>query len=435
MRRLVAGIVSVAASVAFLVLPARPASAALADVGITVASNPTAVPVGGVVTYHLTVKNLGSLPTVSINVSDSQSAGTVTATSAGCSHTANTASCTAGSLSPGSSISFDVVVTAPTTGGTITNAASVSALFLPTALDGNQSNNSASANTLVTVGDLKAGAQSIPAGVSTGQDVIYRLTATNVGGIPTSSVTFNSSQNGGTFASNAHTAGCTYPTATTATCVLGGLAPGASESVDVVVTAPATTGPITNTVTVSGVFSPATTDANPADNSASVTTPVADPTPGSVGYIPPTGSMTYLLNTLTVPATGTRGIIANMTTATVASGTMCGTAACNTTNGLHVGIVQDPNYQVTDTNKPLITDVSFGQGDPCRGLGNACTALYWRHDATTSPSLIQSCLVAGHAVPAPCLDHKYKMNGGDIHYVVLGLSTDPDYLAPLRTLL
>jgi hypothetical protein len=286
----------------------------------------------------------------------------------------------------------------------------------------------------VTVGDVKASAQSIPPAVSTSEDVIYRLTATNVGGITASSVTMNSSQSGGTFDPIVPTAGCTYPTPTTASCSLGSLAPGASTSVDVVVKAPSTVGTITNTATVSAVFSPATSDANTANNTASVSTPVSDPTPGSMGYIPPGDSMTYLLNTLKVP-TGTRGMIAEMNTAVVAAGTMCGTDPCNTTNGLHVGISPDPNYQVTNTSNPLITDVSFGNGDPCRGLGNSCTALYWRHDATESPRLMTPCLTPNKAVPAPCLNRKYKINGGEIHYEVLGLSTDPDYLTPIRSII
>jgi hypothetical protein len=120
-----------------------------------------------------------------------------------------------------------------------------------------------------------------------------------------------------------------------------------------------------------------------------------------------------------------------MNTAVVAAGTMCGSVACKTDNALHVGIVQDPNYSVTDPAKPLKTTVSFGQGDPCRGLGGTCLSLYWRHDASDTPKLATKCLVSGHATPAPCLNRTYKVNG-DIYYEMLGLSTDPDYLAPVR---
>src|SRR5262249_4337505 len=107
-----------------------------------------------------------------------------------------------------------------------------------------------------------------PATVPTGQALTYTLSVHNAGPSDATGVAVTDTlPTGVTFASGS--AGCVNNSGTV-TCKIGNLANGANASATIAVTAPSTTGPISNSATVSG--SPA--DTNTGDNTASASTNV-----------------------------------------------------------------------------------------------------------------------------------------------------------------
>src|SRR5262249_61677494 len=107
-----------------------------------------------------------------------------------------------------------------------------------------------------------------PAPVTTGQQSPSLLAAQTGGPSDATGVAVTDTLPMGVAFVSAST-GCTNGSGTV-TCTVGSLASGASSSITIVVTAPATTGAITNTATVAGQPS----DPNAANNTASATTQV-----------------------------------------------------------------------------------------------------------------------------------------------------------------
>ncbi len=151
-------------------------------------------------------------------------------------------------------------MTAPSTGGVITDSATVSS-GTP---DPSPSNNSKSVNTTVVEEANLAITKSGPGGVTAGQNVTYTVVVTNNGPQASAGVVVTDPTPANlTFVSNSN--GCTsaYP------CNLGTLAPGQSVTItSTYSTSPSFSGNVSNTATVSAT----TSDPNLTDNTATATT-------------------------------------------------------------------------------------------------------------------------------------------------------------------
>jgi uncharacterized repeat protein (TIGR01451 family) len=125
-----------------------------ADLAIGKSDSPDPVYTSGAVTYTLSVNNAGPNTATGITVTDELPAGVTFGSAAGsgwsCDHADLTVTCTLPSLAPATTSYITLVVTAPITGGTIANTASVSA----TTPDPDIGNNTATVQT--TVVDLVA---------------------------------------------------------------------------------------------------------------------------------------------------------------------------------------------------------------------------------------------------------------------------------------
>jgi uncharacterized repeat protein (TIGR01451 family)/CSLREA domain-containing protein len=194
-----------------------------------------------------------------------------------CSEAGGVVTCNLGTIANTATATIDITVTAPATPQTVTNSVGVSTADP----DPDLSDNTSVENTAVIVApttDLVLTKTGNPNPVTASGALTYTLTINNIGVGPATltqltdtlpaTVTFVSatpsqgscSQTGG-------------PLGGTVDCALGVILNGASASVDIVVTAPAIAGLITNNASVSN----ARVDVNPGNNSASVNTLVIVP--------------------------------------------------------------------------------------------------------------------------------------------------------------
>ncbi len=127
-----------------------PTPAPTADLSLSITDSPDPVAAGNNVTYTIPVTNNGSATATNVQLSDTLPANTTfvsaTSTQGTCirGDAANSVLCSIGTLSSGATATATIIVR-PTTAGTITNTASVTA----TESDPNIANNSASASTVV----------------------------------------------------------------------------------------------------------------------------------------------------------------------------------------------------------------------------------------------------------------------------------------------
>ena len=122
-----------------------------ADLSITKSDSPDPVVVGGLLVYTLTVNNNGPSDATNVVVSDTLPGGVTFVSTTGCVEDPNgVPTCSLGNIAAGGSAQYTISVTAPGTGGTITNVASVTA----DTADPNPDNDSVSEDTLVTGVDL-----------------------------------------------------------------------------------------------------------------------------------------------------------------------------------------------------------------------------------------------------------------------------------------
>ncbi len=143
-------------------------------------------------------------------------------------------------------------------------------------------------------------------------------------------------------------------------------------------------------------------------------------------FVPQGDSLTYRANgqthklTVTEAKGGGGGAIVTMSD----PGTMsCGGQACN---GVHVEFAQGHDGGFYEAATELD---SSGKHDPCRGLGNdVCTGIFWRKLSTDTMVPESPCGFEGPA--EPCLQRKYKSDGGKIHYVSELDTDDPDIGLP-----
>ena len=248
-----------------------------ADVALTKSAAPASPVPGTDVTYTLVATNNGASRAADVTVTDTlPSALTVrsaTSDRGTCTITGSQVACAAGGLDPGQSATVTVVATVPSNAGTapLTNDARVTS-GTP---DPTPGNNAATATVTPAAprADLSVTKQPVTTPIVAGRPVQYLVTVTNNGPSDAANVTLAdpvpASLSGITATSGAGT--CTV-TGQDVSCDLGGLASGQSVQVRIGgQLAAGATGTLTNTATVS---SP-TTDPTPGNNSGASSAPIA----------------------------------------------------------------------------------------------------------------------------------------------------------------
>jgi virginiamycin B lyase len=236
------------------------------DLALT-ASAPLSVTLGSEVTYTLTASNDGTGSATGVTLTDTLPAGaTFVSASDGVTPASGVVTFNIGSLAPGASATFTIVV-APTAGGNITDRASVSGSQSdPTPAD-NTATLSTDVTTVATSPDLALSGNA-PSTVTLGGNVTYNVTVVNNGTAGATGVKLTDTLPAGvTFVSA--TGGVT-PLDGILTFDIGNLAAGASASFTIVAT-PTAAGTIENKASVAGNES----DPTPADNSITQTTMVS----------------------------------------------------------------------------------------------------------------------------------------------------------------
>jgi uncharacterized repeat protein (TIGR01451 family) len=248
------------------------------ELAITKADAPDPVALGGSLTYTLTVTNNGPDSSTDSTVTDTLPAGvtfvSATPSQGTCSQAAGTVTCTLGPLAAGASATIAIVVTVDATAVCpLSDTATVTGVET----DPVAANNSATASTACGGGtDLAITKADAPDPVALGGSLTYTLTVTNNGPDPSTDSTVTDTLPAGvTFVSATPSQGTCSQAAGTVTCTLGPLAPGASATIQIVVTVdPTAVSPLSDTATVTGVE----TDPLAANNSATAETTISPPT-------------------------------------------------------------------------------------------------------------------------------------------------------------
>ena len=234
------------------------------DIAVSLSDSSDPIYAGNNLTYTITVTNNGPSDASNIKVEDTLPTGVnFVSASAGCNESAGVVTCNIANLAIGSSSKVDVVIK-PTTPGTITNKASVSA----DEFDDTEANNSASEDTIVNaVADLSITQTDEPDPVYSGSNVTYTLKVTNNGINTASNIKITDTLPAGvTFVSAS--SGCSESVGVV-TCNVTNLAKDASTSVNVVVKT-GVPGTITNKATVSATEYDPNTDNNSSEQSTEV---------------------------------------------------------------------------------------------------------------------------------------------------------------------
>jgi uncharacterized repeat protein (TIGR01451 family) len=275
-----------------LALPtAAPAQLTGTDISVSKADSPDPVAVGTNLTYTITVANHGPAPAPGVVVTDALVLTldfvSATASQGSCSELLLVVTCNLGSLASGATATVTLVVK-PNVQGALLNA--VAAVPTPPALDLDPLDNVAVESTTVTGAgggpgaDLAVSKADAPDPVAPGHTLNYTVTVQNLGSGDASGVQIVDvlPPIGAAFVSAAASQGsCGAPTANLVlVCNIGGLAAGASATVQVQVQ-PTAAGNLVNTAT--GVAT--SLDTNPLNN-VSATSTAVDPeaaTPGGGG--------------------------------------------------------------------------------------------------------------------------------------------------------
>ncbi len=233
-----------------------------ADLAVTMTGSSSAG-TGGQATYAVTVINNGPNAAMNVVINDPVPAGvTVVSVSGDC----TAFPCTFASLSSGVSRTATVTYAVPDgyAGSTLVNTANVSS----TTSDPVSTNNNASVTTTITkAADLALGMTG-PTSTGTGGTVTYTISVTNNGPSPAQTVSVTDATPAGlTFVSNVGDCAAAFP------CAFASIAPGTSRTI--VATYAVPSGYSGSTIVNTASVSSATTDPVPANNSASVTTTVA----------------------------------------------------------------------------------------------------------------------------------------------------------------
>jgi uncharacterized repeat protein (TIGR01451 family) len=276
-----------------------------ADVSI-IKTAVAAASTGSNLTYNINVTNNGPSDATSVTMSDTLPPNTTFVSESQLTGPAficinppsggtGTVSCSIATLTAGTSATFAIVVqiavAAPV--GPSSNTATVTS-----SADPNPANDSSTAVTTISIAiaDLSITKTPAPGPYGTGLPLTYTIVATNGGPSTATGVTVTDILPPGTTFQSATPGGACSGT-TTITCNAGTLASGASATFTLTVILPSTTGPITNTATVSAA--PTTADPNPANDSASSTITVIP-----AGNVPMVSSLALLFLGMLLAAAG-----------------------------------------------------------------------------------------------------------------------------------
>lgn len=285
------------------------------------------------------------------------------------------------------------------------------------------------------VPNLTATVTSNPTSVSPpGKVALYRFKVVNNGTLPALLVTITDTTTNGAVIASTLSPGCSA-SGNTVTCSVQTLLPGQAFEGKVGVRSQTAPGSITNTVTASG-FLP---DGDPADNTASVTTPVVND-PSARALVLPGESLSQVSSvvnqTISVPTaptvTGAFARLADFTTPPAGFG-----------NGAIADMSEDQDYFARDRANPISWTVQFASEDPCNGNGNpTCTGIAYLESPTdTTPETVPYCPGyggepggAGSGVLGPtqkvCMNDIVKVRN-KFRYFMKILSNDPIVIPPL----
>lgn len=277
-----------------------------ADLAIAIADSPDPVAAGGALSYAITVGNAGPGISTGLTVLDSLPSGVgfVSASGTGwsCSAVDQNVTCATAMLAASATSTITLAVTAPPSGGTLTNAASVSAMTP----DDNQANNQATTSTTVNAAaDLSIAMADSPDPVLGSGQLRYAIDVTNLGPNTASGITVSNSLPAGnvTFVSAAGSGWTCLPSGQLVTCTRPSLLLGAAPTITITVQAPSESTTLSDTATVTSTSS----DLEPTNNTAMVLTAVLSAADLSIAVIDSpdpvttTGALTY---TVTVTNAG-----------------------------------------------------------------------------------------------------------------------------------
>ncbi|HUP66304.1 MAG TPA: Ig-like domain-containing protein, partial [Thermoanaerobaculia bacterium] len=238
-------------------------------------SGPAGLAAGSTANWTLEIKNLSGLDAEGLQVVDELPAGVsnvnYSAPGWSCSLAGTTLTCDLASLASEATSSISISATAPGSGASMTNQATLTTV----STDENSANNSSSVTTTLLYADLNISKSSNPSTVKAGDAYQYDILVGNGGSVAAQTVevvdvlpaTVSYTGFGGVGWSCTEFSG-------TVTCVrnAGELSPGASALLTLHVIAPMTSGTLINNVSVAG-----TPEANTTNNSASASTSINSP--------------------------------------------------------------------------------------------------------------------------------------------------------------
>ena len=251
----------------------------VADLSLTKSDSPDPVLAEHELTYTLSVHNAGPSSAAGATLIDALPSGvtfgSATPSQGSCTESSGTVTCPLGTIASGGDASVEIKVT-PTTGGSITNSASIGS----SASDPNTSDNFASASTTVNQSaDLSASMTDSPDPVVTGEVLTYTITLHNAGPTSAPGVTLTDSLPSGTaYVSAFPSQGSCSQVSGTVTCPLGTVANGADATVAINIR-PSTAGSITNQASVASGASDPTSGNNTASAGTTVNAAVGYPRP------------------------------------------------------------------------------------------------------------------------------------------------------------
>jgi uncharacterized repeat protein (TIGR01451 family) len=408
-----------------------------ADLSISKSGAPDPVLTNGTLTYTINVANSGFSSAHNVLVHDTLPSGTTFVSASGtgwsCVYTSSV-DCSLPMLAVGLATPITITVTAPSSPGTITNNASVTAAEQ----DPNSANNFASATTTVNnpQADLSIAKSDTAAGygpdpVSSGQVVAYQVLVTNNGPSTATGITVNDSATRGTIvgASGTHWS-CSF-TLSTATCArasgFDSLASGATaEPITLQVKAPTTSAQTTinDTSTVSGSQGDPNSDNNTAVQSTTVN-PTNTPD-FAAGFYDGTHTLdihtafgsrdSFRSEIIVPPSTGTAGYQASPVTDQEKSATdPTYIRFCAGQCDAQVDVSFLPSGSQANTTGdpgPPIRVILYYRGDAIRG-----DAVYARGDGQTSSHLLSKCdrptVATVHGVVTKCVASDTTKEGGE----------------------
>jgi uncharacterized repeat protein (TIGR01451 family) len=238
------------------------------------------VTAGTRLTYTLVVANAGASPATGVVLTDTLPAGVSYATANPAPSGTNPLNWTVGTVTPGQSLTYTVVVTANADAvGNVTNTAT-----LLRAGPGNIITATATTS-VISAADLALSKSDNPDPVLAGSVLTYTLSSTNNGpGNATNIVVTDALPAGLTFGGVSGLGWNCIHSSGLVTCTAAGLPVGPAAVIVITGTAPLAPGIITNSATITST----TSDVSRANNTATITTTVSLPgePPGPIIYLP-----------------------------------------------------------------------------------------------------------------------------------------------------